>query len=444
MLVFVSSAIALFTLLYWLTSGYLIHEVDDRLRGEIAEFQGVTPVSAVANINALSHRDVSNSRPYGLFDLQGRSLAGNVEQLPSGSERKPRRGPLRKPYYYHQTIMDDGVPVVAHYRGIVVPTLAGQYIVVGHQIDGIRAFDRRLIVTMAFGLAVTIMLALSCGAVFAAMSRRRIREINARCLEIMNGELHRRLPTRGTDHDLDRLAGVVNTMLDEIERLVLEVRGVCAGIAHDLRTPMTQLRAGIERVRRRSHTREEYGEALDLAIEQCDAVLHRFSSLLRIAEIEAGGRTASFGTVPLGTVLSDVAELYEPVADERGLHLILDVPTPVEVIGDADLLFGAVENLVDNAMKFTPPGGTVRLAARYVDGAPTIDVADSGPGIAPSERDAVLRPFYRSADALRHAMPGHGLGLGLVAAIAKMHGAQIDISSAMPGCVFRLRFRDTA
>ncbi|MFL9868947.1 ATP-binding protein [Paraburkholderia fungorum] len=431
-IVFVCSAIALFALLYWLTTSYLLHEVDERLRGEVAEFHTIGRAEAIASIAALSRRDIANSRPYGVFDANGAWLAGNVASLPAEPERQP--------FNYTQTFLDGGAQVEGHYRGIIVPTTSGVRIVVGHSIDEIIVFDRTLVKTLCAGLALTILLAIGCGAALNWMSNRRIRAISEASREIIKGKLNRRLPTRGTNHDLDRLAAIVNTMLDEIEHLVEEVRGVCAGIAHDLRTPMTHLRAGLERAGRRARTPEDYASAIDSAIVQSDVVLNRFTALLRIAEIEAGGRRASFGPVSLDTVLRDVVELYEPLAYERGLTVRLESIAPVEVIGDADLLFGVVENLLDNALKFTPRGGEITLEARQVDGLAILQVADTGPGIEPGEREAVFRPFYRSGGAKTQATVGHGLGLSLVAAIARVHGADISISDNQPGCKMLMRF----
>ncbi|NPT57784.1 sensor histidine kinase [Paraburkholderia elongata] len=431
-IVFVSSAIALFALLYWLTSSYLLHEVDERLRGEVAEFHTIGRAEAIAEIAALSRRDIANSRPYGVFDANGARLAGNVAVLAAE--------PDRQPFNYTQTFRDRGTQVEGHYRGIIVPTTSGVRIVVGHSIDEIIVFDRTLVKTLCAGMTLTILLAIGCGAALNWMSNRRIRAISEASREIMTGKLNRRLPTRGTSHDLDRLASIVNTMLDEIEHLVEEVRGVCAGIAHDLRTPMTQLRAGLERAGRRARTPEDYASAIDSAIMQSDVVLNRFTALLRIAEIEAGGRKASFGPVSLDTVLRDVVELYEPLAHERGLTMKLKAIAPVEVIGDSDLLFGVVENLLDNALKFTPRGGEITLEASQVDELAMLQVADTGPGIEPGEREAVFRPFYRSGGAKAQATAGHGLGLSLVAAIARVHGADISISDNQPGCKMLMRF----
>lgn len=431
--IFVTSAVALFALLYWLTSGYLLHEVDERLRGEVGEFQAIGRAEAIASIAALSRREIASSRPYGVFDADRRWLAGNVPRLPNQ--------PDRTPFNYTQSFSGGGRTVEGHYRGIIVPTTSGVRIVVGHSIDEIIEFDRTLVKTLCAGMLLTILLAIACGFALNRMSSRRIRALGEASREIMAGKLERRLPTRGTRDDLDRLASIVNTMLDEIERLVQEVRGVCAGIAHDLRTPMTQLRAGLERAGRRAHTAEDYALAVDNAIVQSDVVLNRFTALLRIAEIEADGRQASFAVVCLDRVVRDVVELYEPLAQERGLTMTLHLPAQVEVIGDADLLFGAVENLLDNALKFTPQAGVITLSVQQADGFALLQVIDTGPGIDASEREAVLRPFYRSGANPAQTTPGHGLGLSLVAAVARVHGASIVIGDNAPGCAISIRFK---
>lgn len=433
--VFVGSAAVLFGLLYWLTASYLLHEVDERLRGEFAEFHAIDRDQAITTIDALSHRDIASRRPYGVFEADGTRLAGNVPALPPEEDRKP--------FNYTETIRDGNRMETAYYRGIIIRTTSGLRIVVGHSIDEVLRFDHTLLKTLCAGVALASLLALVCGAVLNHLANRRIAAIGETAREIMAGKLNRRLPQRGTNDDLDRLAAIVNTMLDEIERLVEEVRGVCAGVAHDLRTPMTSLRAGLERARRRAETPEAYVRAIDEAMAQADNVLQRFTALLRIAEIESGSRRASFRKISLDAVMRDVVELYEPLAEHRQLSLTLDAHASVEVNGDFDLLFGAIENLVDNALKFTPEGGAVTLGVRIDAGQPLLVVADTGPGIAPAERGAVLRTFYRGRTD-ECSVPGHGLGLSLVAAIARLHDAAIEIRDNKPGCRMQLRFPGVA
>lgn len=428
---FVVSAVILFALLYWLTGRYLIHQVDERLFGEVNEFHTVTRSDAIAQITELARREVARSRPYGLFDSSGTWLAGNIRQFPHERPGRP---------FDYSTPAGEGEEHAHYYRGIVVPTTSSLFVVVGHSTDGIREFDTTLIRTLCAGLAVTIVLAAGFAAAMNALSNRRIREIAERAGEIMSGDLSRRLPTQGTRHDIDRLVAIVNSMLDEIELLVAEVRGVCAGIAHDLRTPMTRLRAGLERARRRGSVAADYEQAIDAAINQADVVLGRFTALLRVAEIESVERRGSFGDVRLDALMRDIVELYEPVALGRGIELRIEADDAVGVHGDVDLLFGAVENLLDNALKFTPAGGEVRLEARLGErGAPCLAVVDTGPGIALGERDAVLRPFYRSVGQ-SVSTEGHGLGLSLVAAVARVHGATLEIGDNRPGCRIELRF----
>lgn len=439
-IMFVVSAVVLFVSMYWLTSSYLIREVDERLRGEVTEFGSLDRAKAIDTISALTRRDVASSRPYGLFEPDGTWLAGNFRSLPHAHRRRP--------FDYVMQVADGPNVSLQHFRSIIVPTTSGLYVVVGHSTDEIIAFDRTLIKVLCVGLALTILLAAGVGFAMNALSNRRIRDISECAREIMSGELGQRLPTGGRHHDFDRVVPIVNTMLDEIERLVAEVRNVCAGIAHDLRTPMAQLRAGLERVRRRSTTVEDYEDAVDTAIVRADVVLNRFTALLRIAEIDAGGRRAKFGDVHLDALVRDVAELYEPVAEAQRITMRVMTPSPVRVHGDVDLLFGAVENLLDNALKYTPAGGSVVLETVVQADAggarPTLRVADNGPGIAIDERAAVLRPFYRSVNPHESVPGGHGLGLSLVAAIARVHGAALDIRDNRPGCRVELRFAGEA
>src|SRR5260370_1145126 len=212
LVVWVGSAIALFALLYWLTSGYLLHQVDERLNGEVAEFQSIGRDEAIATISALSRRDVADSRPYGLFDGNGRRLAGNVDSLPAKKDGKP--------FDYAQATREGRSPVMSQYRGIIVPKKRGLRIGVGHSIDEIIVCDRTLVTTLCTGLALTILLAVGCGAALNRMSNRRIRAISETSREIMAGQLDPRLPTRLTNHDLDRLPGDVNPLTTEKQQLM--------------------------------------------------------------------------------------------------------------------------------------------------------------------------------------------------------------------------------
>jgi signal transduction histidine kinase len=272
------------------------------------------------------------------------------------------------------------------------------------------------------------------GALLAARaSERRISDITRAIERIVGGDLAERLPTGARAGDLDRLAHLVNGMLDDIERLMSEVKGVTDDIAHDMRTPLTRLLASLERVRRRAGSSRDYERAVDEAIEEMRSLLGTFSGLLRIAEVEDGARRAGFTLLELDKIANDAAEFHAPVAEERGVTLSCEPPRGgVAMLGDPSLLFEAVSNLVDNAIKFTPAGGHVAVRTFRYGGLLGVVVEDDGPGIPEGERDAVLRRLYR-LEKSRHA-PGSGLGLSLVAAVARLHGLSLTISSARPGC----------
>jgi len=210
-----------------------------------------------------------------------------------------------------------------------------------------------------------------------------------------------------------------------------EVKGVCDSIAHDLRTPLTRLLAGLERARRRARSTEEYSAAVDDAVVETRGLLRTFTAMLRISEVESGARRAGFTSVDLAQVLIDAVELYEPMAEEKGIILHAEL-SAAAMPGDPSLLFEAVANLADNAIKFTPAGGRVTARAFAEGGRTGVEVIDTGPGIPEAEREAVSQRFYR-AEKSRNT-PGTGLGLALVAAVARLHGMELVITDAKPGC----------
>jgi signal transduction histidine kinase len=278
------------------------------------------------------------------------------------------------------------------------------------------------------------LLGLAGAVITGASALGRLDGVTRAIERIVNGNLSERLPGGRGGGDLDRLIRVVNRMLDEIERLMQDVKGVTENIAHDLRTPLTRLLAGLERVRRRAASVPEYEAVVDEAIVETKGLLATFGALMRIAEVESGARRAGFKNVDLSAVAADVAEFYEPLAEDKGVGFSSrsEIDTVMEIAGDPSLLFEAIGNLVDNAIKFTPPGGQVMLLI-FADGHRFgVEVSDTGPGIPEEEREAVLRRFHR-VDKCR-STPGSGLGLSLVAAVAKLHELHLAIEDACPGC----------
>jgi signal transduction histidine kinase len=296
--------------------------------------------------------------------------------------------------------------------------------------------QQALLRALAIGVVPTLLLSLGVGYLLGWRAVRRVRAVRRTVERIMSGNLRDRLAMTHADEDFDHLAESVNGMLDQIERLLEEVAGIGDDIAHDLRTPLTRVRTRLDRARQPGSTRETLIGAIDGATAGLDQALGIITALQRISEIEDGRRHAAFGDVDLSAVARDIAELYGPIAEAKGVCLAVDAARRLSVRGDRDLLIEAVANVLDNAIKFTPIGGRVVVTTFEGEGTYGVRIVDTGPGIPVEERRAVLKRFYRS-DKSRHHF-GSGLGLGLVQAIATLHGFELSIGDAEPGCLFEI------
>src|SRR5262249_11359853 len=272
---------------------------------------------------------------------------------------------------------------------------------------------------LLLGLPFAIALSLVIGGILSVRVQRRVTDLNALVRRIMSGNLGERIPVSGVDHPFDKLSVIANGMLSEIEVLVTEMAEVGNESAHDLRTPLTRMRASLERGRANAKTLEELQSVTDRAIGSLDQSLTVITALLRITEIENSRGKARFAKVALADLVQEVGDVYDPIAEDK--HVLLRVASAggATAFCDRDLLFEAVANLVDNAIKFTPAGGSIDLSLVRGENEHIIRVSDTGQGIGEEEREAVMRRFYRS-DKSRNTH-GAGLGLSLVSAIIKLH-----------------------
>ncbi|TCV96173.1 signal transduction histidine kinase [Luteibacter rhizovicinus] len=412
----------------WEASRYLVGVIDQMLLQRIHYLEVSDPRRLQGTVEAASVIDPKGIMWVGLFDADGKPVAGNITRLPDELVQDGVVYPLKA------SLADPDANRPARARGVTVHLANGQRLVVAKEsntIDGVGTIIKR---GLLWGLSLTLLPGLLGGILIARGPARRIREIQDATAPIREGDLTRRLPVSRRGDELDLLAGIVNTMLGEIERLLGEVKGVCDNIAHDLRTPLTRLRTRLYRTQQQIGQRPE-AALLDACVDDIDTVLTRFRALMRVSELEDRQRSACFADIDLAQVIRDVYEFYVPLAEDRGQRFELTVGELPALRGDPQLLFEALANLVGNAIKFTPNGGAVRLTAGVdVEGNARIDIVDSGPGIPTDEREAVVRRFYRGDNT--RAQPGSGLGLSIVNAIVKLHGYSLEIGGDAHGAQF--------
>ena len=421
------SFLALFGYVYWQTAFYLKTEADTALYRQVETRIAQDPELQLREIRNHAEQDTEARVPHSLFDAQGQFIAGAIQQLPPFSAYdKPQEFDWRKPGGHQRPI-----------RFIVHHLADGKTLLVAQDIHDIREFDELLIKALVSGGLLLLVVGLFGALVLGYSAHRRLDKVSRSIKGIIEGDLTGRLPIQGNNDDIDRLASVVNGMLDELERLMNEVKGVCDDIAHDLRTPLTRLIAGLERTQRRGLGEAQYAASIDAALVEAKALLLTFKALLRISEIENSARRSHFAPLDLNLISADATELYEPLAEERGISLTLnESQIPAVIAGDAQLLFDALCNLLDNAIKFCPDHSRVNLTVIADHGSVGIRVTDNGPGIAEGEREAVFRRLYR-AEASRNT-PGNGLGLSMVSAVARLHDLKLTVSDAAPGCRIEL------
>lgn len=420
--------VVLLGVVQWEASRYLSGVVDQMLAARIHYLEGTDPRRLRTTVEAASEIDVQGFMWVGLFDAQGKRVAGNIAAVP---QELTEDGVVRS---LSASLDSPTRKTTARVRGITRELPNGDRLVVAKEsatIDGIGAIIRRGVL---WGLSLTLIPGLLGGVLIARGPARRIRSIQQAMEPIRDGDLSVRLPVSRGGDEVDLLAATVNTTLGEIERLLGEVKGVTDNIAHDLRTPLTRMRTRLYRLQQQFEDKPE-GEQLEACVGEIDTVLGRFRALLRVSELEDRQRSACFERMDIGAVLQNVHDFYAPLAEDRGQRFELELGKLPPLRGDPQLLFEAFANLVGNAIKFTPDGGAVRLVALTDPaGDARVEVADTGPGIPPNEREAVFRRFYRGDET--RTKPGCGLGLAIVSAIVRLHGYSLAVGGNEKGAVF--------
>lgn len=424
---FVAWSCILMGVLYYEVSGYLStlarHSLMQR-QHLFQRFEGEQLVDALTTSMTFDMRAID---AYGLFDEQHRPLSGPIREIPADL-------PLDGKIHALRNCIDSDDPNLPQDScdAVATHTRDGRWLVLVRDNGSLFAVTRIILHALFWGLSLTIIPGIAGWHLLRRRPLRRIRGIQASAEAIVAGDLTHRLPLSNRRDELDMLAAIVNAMLDRIELLMNEVKGVCDNIAHDLRTPLTRLRAQLYRIQQQADEGSPQASQMDQVIAETDTLMARFRGLLRISELEDHQRRSGFIELDPVPLLQELHDFYLPLAEEGELSLLLQTPEALpHLTGDRALLFEALANLLSNSIKFTPVGGEVILRALNDAGSTRIEVLDSGPGIPPAERAAVFRRFYRVDESNQRG--GFGLGLSIVAAIVNLHGFKLDVGTSERG-----------
>ncbi len=430
--IFGLSACIMFGVMYAAVNRFMESQVDGEVQAEahlLAESDGNADPE---RLTARMQKRIARHRQPGMFYLletgTGEVLAGDIPAVPVPFDGAVDLPPPPVPGFTAEHVL----------RGYGMALPNGLNLLVARDTypqDQVADLMER---TFAVGVLLTLIAALGSGALVSRRILKRMEDIGRTSREIMSGDLSRRIPAGTGDRDFDALAAGLNQMLARIEELMSGVRQVTDNIAHDMRTPLTRLRQHLERVRTAGHTVGEFRTAIDVALLETDGLLETFGALLRIAQIEARAPGSGLLPVDLSHLCAMIAETYGPVAEAEDADLAAAIVPRRIIAGDRQLLMQLLVNLIENALQHNGPGTAIRLLLQSEGNQAVLAVTDDGIGIPAGERENALKRFYR-LDASR-STEGSGLGLSLVAAIARYHGAALALEDNGPGLKVLVRF----
>jgi signal transduction histidine kinase len=372
---------------------------------------------------------------YLVTTFTGEALAGNVTALAPGILDNP--GWTETVY---RRLDETEAPEHDHNALVQVFQLPGGFrLLVGRDLDERERLYHIVLSAGRWSVALVIVLGLAGGLFVTRRVLRRVDAMTETTRTIMAGDLGGRLPVAGTGDELDRLAENLNAMLERIEALMYGLKEVSDNIAHDLKTPLTRLRNRTEEALRTAKSETEYRAALEATIEESEGLIRTFNALLMIARVESGQARDDMSEFDAAEIAHDVGELYEPLAEQKGIALKVEADTPAKVRGNRELVSQALANLVDNAIKYTEPrersvnGAAPEIVVRALSEGDRIllTVTDRGPGIAEADRARVVERFVRLEQS--RSQPGSGLGLSLASAVARLHGGDLTLADNQPG-----------
>ncbi len=437
MSLFGASVLLLLGFIYHSTAGFMERQTDETINAEI---RGLTEQYAQLGLTGLVRaietrvaRDKNGGALYLLTDWKFSPVAGNLKEWPEFSSTQDG--------WVDLVLQEaDGEVVSSRFKYFYLP--GNYHLLVGRNVAERNTVEDLIMDALVWGLVITV----AMGGLGALLMTRgmlgRLDVINRASREIMQGDLTQRIPAKGAGDEFDQLTANLNAMLDRIVGLMDGVRQVSDNVAHDLRGPLNRIRGRLELSLRGHEDTNGLRPVLERTIADIDEVLAAFNAILTISQAEAGSRREEFSDLDLAVLAGDVAELYEPLAEEKDIRLNVNLTPGLTVPGNRHLLSQALANLLDNAIKYTPSGGEVGITLAQGDCGPVLAVYDTGPGVPAGHRAAVLKRFFR-LESSRNT-PGSGLGLSLVAAVAKLHAAGLTLEDHSPGLRVVLSFHTSA
>ncbi|EIJ43617.1 signal transduction histidine kinase [Beggiatoa alba B18LD] len=425
------SALVLMAFIYWATVQAIAEQADATIDADVVGLdEQYNRGGTIALITLIQDRIIRNpniSSIYVVTRMDGTVIVGNLNRLPP----VPANPNEWITFEFSQWWNGKMEFYKARARFFVIGDGRGENyrLLVGRDIRAIEATQNLIINALLWGLAITTALSLIGGLMMSWSSVRRLDSINQSISQIMHGDLSKRIPSRGTQDDFDRLAENLNAMLTQLEKLMNGIRQVTDNVAHDLRTPLTRLRNRLEELRETSLNDLQY-QLVEKNITEADHLLNTFNALLRIGRLESGCHRSEWVEINLSQLLADAIEFYEVIALDKQQTLISHITPNVFIDGDRDLLFQAIANLLDNAIKYTPEMGTIDIALQQYEQRVEFSVTDNGGGIPDTYKDKVLERFFRMESS--RTTTGNGLGLSLVAAVVSYHKAQIRLEDNQP------------
>jgi len=431
LVLFAAAASAFLGYIYVATAG----EVNRRSQAEISrEFESLEAAYRQGGVDALNQTIVERAtgeRPflYFLADKAGKRISGSIEESPVSDFTGD--GPTWASFKVTETDLD-GAEVKAAARGVQQRLDHGEILFVGADVDASEAYVRKIVRALWGAAVLVILLGLAGGILISRNVSRSMQGLVDVVNDVRAGDLHARAKIRGARDEYDELAEGLNDMLDRIERLMGGLRHAGDAIAHDLRSPLTRLRARMEvALIDAENGKGDPVAALETALADADGVLKTFNAVLAIARLQAAGSAPDQRTFDASELASDMAELYELSCEDKGLDFKAEITPALSIKGNREFLAQALANILDNAIKYTPEGGAIMLRARRTSsGELEFSVTDTGPGVPEADRARVVQRFVRLENS--RSEPGAGLGLSLVSAVAVSHGGRLELAEG-PG-----------